>query len=154
MRGSTVFLMVLAASCAAGGAHAATSNAVFGATVGNTCRLIAVDTGLLVPNVTNRVLSSSLSGGRQAQVSADASSAGFTVSAIAPTTFVTGNSNNTTFASTYSLSGATSGSNIAGPTQTLLNSGSSTVAVDLSATKTAGVFPRDMYTADVTIRCE
>jgi hypothetical protein len=100
------------------------------------------------------VLSSTESGGSASNVTALATARGFKVSAIAPAAFTTGDSTDVTFASTYSISGPTTATGVAGAVETTINRGSHTVAVNLAATKSSGVFANGTYSATVTVRCE
>jgi hypothetical protein len=138
-------------------AFAATAGALFSGAVTSTCVLTAGTPGIIAPNSDYTGLSSQNAGGLSSSVAALATGSSFKVSAIAPNTFLTapadGNTN-TSFASSYSLSGSTTASNVAGATQTPLNSGSATVSVNLAASKSSGNFSAGAYTAEVTVRCE
>jgi hypothetical protein len=154
MKKISIVLAVAALAGFAGQANAATANAIFGGSVANSCTLTAGAAGVLVPNLESDVLSSSLSGGSASTVTALATARGFKVSAIAPASFTTGDSTDTTFASSYDLAGPTTASGVAGATETTLNRGSHTVSVNLVATKSSGVFANGAYAATVTVRCE
>jgi hypothetical protein len=135
-------------------ARAAVAPAPFSAAVNNSCTLTVLRSGVLAVNTASTLLASNITGGRTAQVRALTTSRGFKVSAIAPTAFTTGDSANTTFASLYTLRGATVVTNRSGSTITNLNRGTHTVTVNLRATRTSGIFPNGSYSAVVTVRCE
>lgn len=137
-------------------AHADSLNAKFSATVANTCTLTAGLEGLLVPNASSRQLDSRLAGGGASRVTAQASATGFKLSAIAPSSFTSAPAGQAaTFRSWYSISGATTRTNINGNNQTTLNQGSNLVAVDLRAAKSGGgPFADGNYAAEVVVRCE
>ncbi len=135
-------------------AFAATSPALFSGTVASTCVLTVGVAGIITPNADYTKLSSDKAGGAESTVSALATGATFKVSAIAPSAFTAGPSTADGFVSKYTLSGATSASNVAGATTTTLTPGVTNVAVDLEADKTSGTFNAGAYNAAVTVRCE
>ena len=59
---------------------------------------------------------------------------------------------NTTFATVFRLDG--SGTDIPGNTPQRVTNGTHTIQVDLTATKSPGIFPAGNYQAQVTVRCE
>jgi hypothetical protein len=138
----------------AGAAIASTQSAVFSGTVLSTCSLTVGSAGVITSNAGGTTLSSNNSGGSSSVVTAIATGASFNVTAEAPSSFTVGNSTNVTFAATYDLTGATSATGVSGAVQTLLGVGSTTVDVDLTATKSSGVFEAGAYSASVTVRCE
>ncbi|WP_348643327.1 hypothetical protein [Mesorhizobium sp. B2-7-1] len=79
----------------------------------------------------------------------------YTVSAPAPVAFTSapsGGDTNVTFASVFRLDG--SGLDVSGSSPQKLNNGTHTMQVDLTATKSPGIFPAGNYQAQVTVRCE
>ena len=135
-------------------AVAATGNVQFGATVDNSCSISVTQTGTLVANVGQTVLSSSLIGGVAGTADVTATSNAFQVSIDAPTwsSYPVNGNTATVLAATYSGTGATNigATNAANPLQT----GVTNVNVNLSATKTSGSFPTGTYAAVVVLRCE
>ena len=78
----------------------------------------------------------------------------FSVSAPAPSGFLSGPSGSNTnlsMATTYRING---GAEIPGNTPQVVSNGAKTMQVDLTATKTSGLFPAGTYQAQVTVRCE
>jgi hypothetical protein len=154
MKKISLVLAVAALSGFAGVANAATANAVFGGAVANSCTLTAGTAGVMAPNLESDVLSSTETGGSASTVTALATARGFKVSAIAPTAFTSGDSTDATFAASYSISGPTTATDVAGATETTILRGSHTVAVNLTATKSSGPFANGTYAATVVVRCE
>ncbi len=135
-------------------AFAATSPALFSGAVNSTCVLTVGVAGIITPNADFTKLSSDNAGGSESTVSVLATGAIYKVSAIAPGAFTAGPSTADSFTSKYTLSGATSASNVAGATTTTLTPGVTNVAVDLEADKSSGTFNAGIYNAAVTVRCE
>lgn len=135
-------------------ALAVDAGAVFTGLVTSTCALTVGTAGVMTANAGYTTLSSENAGGSRSTVAALTTGDTFNISAIAPSTFTAGDSSNVTFATDYTLTGSTSASDILGATPTLLNVGTTTVAVDLTATKSTGNFPAGAYAATVTVRCE
>jgi hypothetical protein len=78
----------------------------------------------------------------------------YSISAPAPVGFLSapgGASDNMTFASIFKING---GADIPGNTPVMVSNGTKTIQVDLSATKSSGLFPAGNYQAQVTVRCE
>lgn len=144
----------LAVACAPSSAMAADATALFAGTVASTCVLTVGTPGIITANANFTQLDSDNAGGAESTVAALATGAGFKVSALAPTTFTTGSSTNVAFVADYSLTGATTASNVAGATTTTLGAGLSTVSVGLEANKSSGTFGAGAYAAAVTVRCE
>jgi hypothetical protein len=138
----------------AGGAQAVDANATFTGLITNTCVLTVGTPGIITANSGFSGLSSDNAGGSESTVSALITGGTFNVSAIAPSTFTLGDSTNVSFATDYSLSGASTASDVAGATTTAISSGVTNVAVDLSATKSSGNFGAGAYAATVIVRCE
>jgi hypothetical protein len=145
---------MLALACAPSSAMAADAAALFAGAVASTCVLTVGTPGVLTANTGFTQLASGNVGGLKSTVVALATGATLKVSAIAPQTFTTGISTNVAFVADYSLTGATTASNVAGATTTTLGTGASTVSVGLTANKTSGTFEAGAYAAAVTVRCE
>lgn len=78
----------------------------------------------------------------------------FSISAPAPASFLSapsGAADNMTFASIFRIDG---GADLPGNTPVMVPNGLKTVQVDLTATKSSGIFPAGSYQAQVTVRCE
>jgi hypothetical protein len=78
----------------------------------------------------------------------------FSISAPAPAAFLSapsGAADNMTFASIFRING---GADLPGNTPVMVANGSKTIQVDLTATKSSGIFPAGSYQAQVTVRCE
>lgn len=154
------FRVVLAAAflLSPTGAFAATSSAPFSGAVLSTCILGAGSAGLISPNADYTGMSSQNGGGAPSYVIALATGIGYEVTTVAPSAFTAapaGAETNTTYSSSYALSGATTASEVDGAVPTELSVGSSTVTVNMAATKSSGIFPASpTYTAIVTVRCE
>ncbi|MDS1135633.1 hypothetical protein [Nitratireductor indicus] len=138
-------------------AYSASGIVPFRGEVMSTCAITVDRAGTLAISPDYTILSSTQSGGMAGQVSILASGVGYSVSTSAPASFSsappTGNSH-VTFASIYSASGATTALNVPGTTMTPLVSGLTDLSVDLTATKSSGVFQSGTYAADVIVTCE
>ena len=78
----------------------------------------------------------------------------YSISAPAPANFLAapgGATDNMTFASIFRING---GGDIPGNMPVMVANGTKTVQVDLTATKSSGIFPAGNYQAQVTVRCE
>ena len=78
----------------------------------------------------------------------------YSISTPAPASFLaapSGAANNMTFSSIFRING---GADIPGNTPVMVANGTKTVQVDLTATKSSGIFPAGSYQAQVTVRCE
>lgn len=138
-------------------ARAVTANVEFTANIGGACVLLVANNGLLAADTGFTVLSSSQLGGVAASVTATTTDASFDFSASTPSSFTTapsGGDTNVTFATTYSGVGTTIIPSTPGATTTPLNFGVTVLSINLSATKSSGVFPAGSYQADVTATCE
>ncbi|WP_188394059.1 hypothetical protein [Mesorhizobium sp. SARCC-RB16n] len=133
-----------------------------GAIIG-TCTIMVGASGTMTANPAIGILSSKQAGGSSANATVVASSAlcsllnlldCYSVSAPAPAAFTSspsGGGTNVTFATTYRLD---SGVSTAGSTTQKLVNGTHTVQVDLTATKSSGIFPAGNYQGMVTVLCE
>lgn len=129
----------------------------FTTTILSSCILVVGNAGLFGLNATGDVLDSKLAGGLSGSVLATSTGGGYLLSVASPGAFTlapSGGGDNVTFASTYSLAGATSTGETPESTTTALNLGISTVSVDLAATKSTGIFGAGLYSAAVTVTCE
>jgi len=145
---------LLAAGLLSGGASAGDMPATFAGLVLSTCVLTAGTAGVLTNNSSFNDLASTNAGGARSTVVALTTGTGFKISALAPSSFVTGDSTSVTFSADYNLNGVTTASGVAGATQTTLNLGTTTVSVGLDAQKSSGNFSAGAYSAIVTVRCE
>lgn len=78
----------------------------------------------------------------------------FSISAPAPAAFLSapsGAADNMTFASVFRIDG---GADLPGNVPVMVANGTKTIQVDLTATKSSGIFPAGSYQAQVTLRCE
>lgn len=78
----------------------------------------------------------------------------FSISAPAPINFLSapsGAADNMTFASIFRING---GADLPGNVPVMVANGTKTIQVDLTATKSTGIFPAGSYQAQVTLRCE
>ena len=119
--------------------------------------------GTMTANPTIGILGSTQAGGQSAGATITASSLlcsllnlldCYSVSAPAPAAFTSapsGGGTNVNFATAYRLD---SGASTAGSTTQKLTNGTHTVQVDLTATKSSGIFPAGSYQGMVTVRCE
>lgn len=127
-----------------------------------TCTINITSNGTLTANPTINTLGSTQSGAAAASVSVTTSSLlcsllnlldCYGLSAPAPVNFLSapsGGDTNVTFASTYTVDGVTYG----GSTITRVSNGTRIVPVNLTATKSTGIFPAGPYQAQVVFRCE
>lgn len=150
---------VAAAALVPAQAFAATGNIPFNGSVSNTCVITVGSSGTLGVSTDFATLGSTQAGGAPGSASVLATGSGFSLSADAPTAWdsapTTGGSN-VTFASTYSSTGPTVATNVAGTTATALNRGTHNVAINMSATKNVSgeTFEAGSYSATVVLRCE
>ena len=138
-------------------AVAATDTIPFSGTVDPVCTILVDSPGTIAPNTDHTALSSQEAGGSPGVATIQTSNANFSVSTTAPTVFTsapTGGDTDVTFATFYSASGATTLDNIAGSSASVLDQGTTTLSVDLTATKASGTFPDGNYAADVVVTCE
>lgn len=127
-----------------------------------TCTINIGSTGTLAANPAISVLGSTQASGSAASVTITTASTlcsilalldCYGISAPAPTNFLSapsGGDANVTFASTYTIAGVT----YAGSTITRVSNATRTIPINLTATKSTGIFPAGSYHAEVTVRCE
>lgn len=137
-------------------AAAQTADVLFDATVTETCAVVADSNGTLALNGTSDVLSSTEVGGSSGQATVTTNSPNFNVSIDAITGFTTGPADadtNTTFATLYDASGATTATDVDGAVPTNLGNGITTLTIDATATKSTGTFSGGTYQLTATVRC-
>lgn len=137
--------------------QAQTANMPFTAAVLSTCTIVIATPGVMAPNSDFTVLDSEESGGTSGVATVTTTDSAFSISVDAPTTFFdapTGGNDNVAFAAKYSATGATSASDVVGTVTTLINPGVTSMEVDVTATKSSGVFTQGAYAATATVRCE
>ncbi|RUU57459.1 hypothetical protein [Mesorhizobium sp. M2C.T.Ca.TU.002.02.1.1] len=129
-----------------------------------TCTIMIGNTGVMKANPSINIFGSKQAGGSSAGATITANSTlcsilnlldCYTVSAPAPAAFTSapsGGDTNVSFASVFRLDG--SGLDIPGSSPQKLTNGTHTIQVDLTATKSPGIFPAGSYQAEVTVRCE
>lgn len=150
---STVLLSAIFIAPAA----AVTDTVIFNGNVISTCLITVGTPGVLSTNGAMNVLSSSEAGGVSGTATVVTTGTDFNLSTSAPSTFFlapAGGDDDVSFATHYSASGVTSLLDVVGTVTSPLGLGLTNVDVDLSATKSAGVFPAGNYTAQVTLTCE
>lgn len=138
-------------------AHAVTATVPFAGAVASTCVLTVGVPGVVAPNADFTALDSREAAGTSGTVAVLTTGTTFSLSADAPTGFnvaPTGGGDNVTFEARYQATGATTIGATLGTVTTPLNLGLTTASVDLTATKSAGVFPQGAYEADIVVRCE
>ena len=157
--------MGLAAFAIAGGTTLARAADVpFQGAVGSECVLTVGTPGRLVPTndggTPNDTLTSSGAGGISGTVTALAVGSTFELAITAPTDWTAtalvdpnADPSADSFTATYSATGATIVTNVASTIATLLGIGTTTVSVDLVASKATG-FPAGVYNAIVVVTCE
>ena len=139
-----------------GSALAQDTDVIFNGSIGSTCTIVADSAGTLAVNGTNTVLASTEAGGAAAGATATTTDSSFLVEVLTPVGFTTapaGSDANTTFATSYDASGATTASGVVGTTQTSLGLGVTTLSVNSSATKSSGIYEAGTYQLTTTIRC-
>ncbi|WP_011580643.1 MULTISPECIES: hypothetical protein [Chelativorans] len=152
-----LFVAAVITAATMSNAEAATATMPFSSTVSATCNIAIDSAGIMTPSSDQTQLSSQEQGGSAGLATITTTGASFDVTASAPTAFSAapaGGETNVTFASLYSATGATTATDVAGATPTALGTGVTNLAVDLTATKSTGIFPEGNYSADVTITCE
>jgi hypothetical protein len=134
------------------------------AAIVGTCTIMIGASGTMKVNSTLDVFGSRQSGGSSASATITASSLlctllnlldCYSVSAPAPASFSSapgGGDANVNFASVYRLDGA--GIDTSGSVPQRLTNGTHTIQVDLTATKSSGIFPAGSYQGAITVRCE
>ncbi|MEM9330853.1 MAG: hypothetical protein AAGA53_05975 [Pseudomonadota bacterium] len=138
-------------------AQAVTDNIPFTGTVSATCLITVTGGGTLAANAGFTSLSSVNAGGAAGTANVTSNGA-FSVSLdpvtnFDPTTTAPNADLNTLFNSSYDLAGANTTTGATGTTA-LANTGITNVSVDLTATKSSGVFEAGSYDATVVLRCE
>jgi hypothetical protein len=129
-----------------------------------TCTIMVGASGTMKANPAISILGSKQAGGSSASATIVASSLlcslfnlldCYSVSAPAPAAFSSapsGGDTNVTFASVFRLDG--SGVDNTGSVPQRVVNGTHTMQVDLTATKSSGIFPAGNYQGTVTVRCE
>ena len=129
-----------------------------------TCTIMVGASGTMTANPAISILGSKQAGGSSASATVVASSLlcsilnlldCYSVSAPAPAAFSSapsGGGTNVTFASVFRLDG--SGVDINGSVPQRVTNGTHALQVDLTATKSSGIFPAGSYQGTVTVRCE
>lgn len=158
MRSRSAILTAAALFVAASSpAQAVTGNVTFNGSVLGVCLLTISLPGTMTADATYTTLSSKNAGGSAGTALIVTTGSGFGITTSTPTSFNTAPStgnDNVIFLSEYSLSGATIVSNVLGATATLLGLGTTSVDVDLTATKTLNAFETGNYSAAVTVTCD
>jgi hypothetical protein len=119
-----------------------------------TCLVVTGLAGVLVPADNNKTLTTVGSIAGTATITTVGS---LQVQALAPASFLlapSGSNADTTFSTSYRLSGVTNRGDTPGNVPAPLNTGITTISIDLTATKSSGVFFAGLHTAAVTVRCE
>lgn len=128
-----------------------------------TCTIVVNQAGTMTTGTAINILGSRQPGGVSASVGVNASSLlcsllnlldCYSFSAIAPAAFLSapaGGDANVGFASAFRIDG---GAEFPGGMPRRIVNGNHTMLVDLTATKTSGVFPAGTYQAQVVARCE
>ncbi|ESY72347.1 MULTISPECIES: hypothetical protein [unclassified Mesorhizobium] len=134
------------------------------AAITGTCTIMVGTSGTMTANPAIGILGSKQAGGSSASATIVANSLlcsllnlldCYSVSAPAPAAFTSapsGGDTNVTFASVFRLDG--SGVDINGSAPQRVVNGTHTMQVDLTATKSSGIFPAGNYQGAVTVRCE
>ncbi|WP_192252211.1 hypothetical protein [Mesorhizobium silamurunense] len=134
------------------------------AAIVGTCTIMIGSSGTMKANPAINIFGSRQAGGSSATATITASSLlctllnlldCYSVSAPAPIAFTSapsGGDTNVTFDTVFRLDG--SGLDIPGSSPQRVTNGTHSVQVDLTATKSPGVFPAGNYQGTVTVRCE
>ncbi|RUV20677.1 hypothetical protein EOB77_13090 [Mesorhizobium sp. M7A.F.Ca.MR.228.00.0.0] len=129
-----------------------------------TCTIMVGASGTMKANPAISILGSKQAGGSSASATVVASSLlcsilnlldCYSVSAPAPAAFSSapsGGGTNVTFASVFRLDG--SGIDVNGSVPQRVANGTHAMQIDLTATKSSGIFPAGNYQGTVTVRCE
>ncbi|CDX24109.1 conserved exported hypothetical protein [Mesorhizobium sp. ORS 3324] len=129
-----------------------------------TCTIVIGSSGTMKANPAINIFGSKQAGGSSATATITASSLlctvlnlidCYSVSAPAPIAFAsapTGGDTNVTFDTVFRLDG--SGLDIPGGSPQQVTNGTHSIQVDLTATKSSGIFPAGNYQGTVTVRCE
>ncbi|MDG4881088.1 hypothetical protein [Mesorhizobium sp. WSM4884] len=134
------------------------------AAIVGTCTIVVGSSGTMKANPSINIFGSKQAGGSSATATITASSLlctilnlldCYSVSAPAPIAFTSapsGGDTNVTFDTVFRLDG--SGLDIPGSSPQRVTNGTHSIQVDLTATKSPGVFPAGNYQGTVTVRCE
>ena len=134
------------------------------AAIVGTCTIMIGSSGTMKANPAINTFGSKQAGGSSASATITASSLlctlldlldCYSVSAPAPAAFTSapsGGNTNVNFATVFRLDG--SGVDILGSSPQRVSNGTHSLQVDLTATKTSGIFPAGNYQGTVTVRCE
>ncbi|PBB35558.1 hypothetical protein [Mesorhizobium sp. WSM3868] len=129
-----------------------------------TCTIMIGASGTMKSNPAINILGSRQAGGSSAGATITANATlctilnlldCYSVSAPAPIAFTSapsGGDTDVTFATVFGLDG--SGADIPGSSPQRVTNGTHTIQVDLTATKSPGIFPAGNYQGTVTVRCE
>lgn len=129
-----------------------------------TCTIMVGASGTMKANPAINTLSSKQAGGSSASATVVASSLlcslldlldCYSVSAPPPAVFSSapsGGGTNVTFTSVFRLDG--SGADVSGSVPQRVANGTHPMQIDLTATKSSGIFPAGSYQGTVTVRCE
>lgn len=136
---------------------ASSATVPFDANVSSNCLISVLSAGFLRQGTDQAKLSSSAEdGGVSGMVQVRTTGSSYSLSTEAPPAWSLqpGGAEDTTFSSSYRVSGDTTTGTTPGTVATLLNMGMADVSIDLEAVKSSGVFPHGAYKAEVTVRCE
>lgn len=148
----------LMAAAALLAAPAPASSALIG-----TCTIMVDSNGTITVNPALNVLGSRQAGGQAATVRVNPQSLVciilalldcYSISTPPSATFLAapaGADANTSFSSIFKING---GADISGNTPVVVPNGTKTLQIDLTATKSTGIFPAGSYQAQVIVRCE
>lgn len=137
-------------------ANAEDQNVKFTGVVLDSCALIIGTDGTLGQSADQTTLSSQEIGGLPGTVTATTNGTASTLEVITPTAFLTGPASadtNTTFDTNYTLTGATSLSEVIGSTVSPLGLGVTVATINASATKSSGTFDSGTYELVTIVRC-
>lgn len=121
------------------------------------CAVIVGSDGQLAPSPEADKLSSTSYGGRAGQAEVVASNNSYALSIDAPLGFSlapSGANDSLVMTASFSGFGATSFSATPGNVPVRLKQGSTTLSINLEATKTSSLFPAGQYRAEIVLRCE
>lgn len=120
------------------------------------CTLLVTSGGTLAPNTAYTQLSSANSGGSPGTVNATVIGAAMTLQLTGPSNFTSapsGGNSNVSFATQYSATGATVIASTGSLAPRTIALGLTFLSINLTATKSSGIFPAGSYAADVTVSC-
>ncbi|MEM8651514.1 MAG: hypothetical protein AAGF54_13355 [Pseudomonadota bacterium] len=135
-------------------AQTASGDVIFNGSILNTCTISNINAGTLEAGTNNTVLSSRTNPANAGSATVSANSNAFDISVAAPTAFTTAPAGAAaTFTADFTATGdTTQGTATSGPID--LNTGDTTVTVNMDATSSAGAFPTGAYSATVVLTCE